>query len=449
MKFSFTTNYLKQPAIALFTLLFIFRASPEAKGQLVYTSIADGAWTNTTSVWSTDGATPCGCAPSPFLFNFDVVINHDITHTGFIRNFLTDTLTIGVAGSLSGNIWLIPSGPMINNGALAVDSIRITAPPGRLASFGVTDVVGTVRVEGGDLDVYTSMTIGGDLIADNGNTFVYPSAYLAVDGDFNLTNGGSARNVASSSCIAITGNINVGTTSIVAGFGGISALGNINNAVASNWDPNVLWCALGTGTGLPTASACGANACLSALPVTLQSYDGVLRGDGSVELEWVTTEELNNDFFTIEKSTDGETFSDFTTVQSADGFSTSRNTYTVTDPFPSQGQNWYRLRQTDLDGTTKILGTVSIQSNEDIAQEMQMFPNPSNGVVKLSFAGMDGKDIDVRIFDYSGRTVFSSTIASETGFGQQTLDLTSLPSGGYMAVVTSGQARKSFKLIRE
>ena len=97
----------------------------------------------------------------------------------------------------------------------------------------------------------------------------------------------------------------------------------------------------------------------SLLPVTWSSFYTALQADGTVALDWQTSSEKNNDFFTLERSSDGEQFEAIGRVPSVKNSSESTN-YTYVDTEPKYGVNLYRVRQTDLDGQTSLSGMQTI-----------------------------------------------------------------------------------------
>jgi len=79
-----------------------------------------------------------------------------------------------------------------------------------------------------------------------------------------------------------------------------------------------------------------------------------------VHLEWETAFETNNDFFTVEKSSDAISFEKLAIVQGA-GNSTNLRKYSIIDDSPINGIWYYRLRHTDFDGSLKYFGVISVQ----------------------------------------------------------------------------------------
>lgn len=96
------------------------------------------------------------------------------------------------------------------------------------------------------------------------------------------------------------------------------------------------------------------------LPVQMVEYD-VQSIKGVNSIEWTTKSEINNDFFTLERSFDGEFWQPFATIDGA-GNSTSFNTYSVNDYLVYDGWTYYQLWQTDFDGATKNLGIISVDN---------------------------------------------------------------------------------------
>ena len=95
------------------------------------------------------------------------------------------------------------------------------------------------------------------------------------------------------------------------------------------------------------------------LPVELTSFEAV-RVDDNVRLEWTTASELNNDYFEVLKSYDGEAFF---IIGYVDGHGTSSEVidYSYTDSEPKRA--YYRLRQLDYDGQFEYSDVVAAKGN--------------------------------------------------------------------------------------
>lgn len=84
------------------------------------------------------------------------------------------------------------------------------------------------------------------------------------------------------------------------------------------------------------------------LPVTFTGISAERKGT-EVDILFSTASEVNNDYFTIERSTDGLSFEEAGRIQGA-GHSDRLIKYSFTDVAPKSGINYYRVRQTDYDG---------------------------------------------------------------------------------------------------
>ncbi len=94
------------------------------------------------------------------------------------------------------------------------------------------------------------------------------------------------------------------------------------------------------------------------LPIEL--LDLTARPNGSsVHIEWTTGSETNNRFFTVERSADGDAFTAIGNVLGA-GHSLQPTHYSLVDNAPLPGLGYYRLRQTDYDGTTSLSSTITV-----------------------------------------------------------------------------------------
>lgn len=115
------------------------------------------------------------------------------------------------------------------------------------------------------------------------------------------------------------------------------------------------------------------------LPIELLNFNAQLR-NGNVLLTWATASEVNNDFFTIQRSKNGWDFSDLEQVDGA-GNSNSLLNYNTIDENPIFGMSYYRLKQTDNDGSFSYS---DIKSVEYIEPDFIVFPNPAEQYDELT-----------------------------------------------------------------
>ncbi len=113
----------------------------------------------------------------------------------------------------------------------------------------------------------------------------------------------------------------------------------------------------------------------SPLPVELVVFEAYTAGN-AVELYWRTASETNNDYFTVERSVSGENFVALGTVR-GQGTTAQVNEYTFIDYQPLNGTAYYRLRQTDFDGTFTFSHIVAVTFTVSAMPAIAVFPNPA------------------------------------------------------------------------
>ncbi len=144
------------------------------------------------------------------------------------------------------------------------------------------------------------------------------------------------------------------------------------------------------------------------LPVELVFFEAHLNVSGIVELTWQTASERNNDYFTVERSGDGYSWEMITRI-SGDGDSMEPRSYTSHDQRPLKGISYYRLSQTDFDGTTEVFDMVSVQ-NDLVHDKITISPNPASTM--LNVKGASGKSpviLNLHGVDLTDKVTFSES----------------------------------------
>ncbi|MEQ8628639.1 DUF2341 domain-containing protein [Ekhidna sp.] len=142
-------------------------------------------------------------------------------------------------------------------------------------------------------------------------------------------------------------------------------------------------------SGVNSFSPVGGGSSPSPLPVELKSFTAQHTGR-AVELVWVTVSEQNNDYFTVERSLDGEDFESILKTAGA-GNSNSEINYQATDIAPYFGTSYYRLSQTDFDGSITRSSVVRVSWN--LARDVIVYPNPNKGSFRINLSGIGGNEI--------------------------------------------------------
>jgi hypothetical protein len=188
------------------------------------------------------------------------------------------------------------------------------------------------------------------------------------------------------------------------------------------------------------------------LPVKLVSFEANLNGD-RVDLKWMTSSEINNDYFTIEKSIDAINWVDVITTNGA-GNSNQAISYYEIDYDPTEGMSYYRLKQTDFDGQSEYFNIVPVkyEINSSGVGKINIFPSPSNTgeTVSVEFVNISGEEFLVVLRDVLGKEFYSKIhidIVNGKLIGVP-ID-TNLPKGIYLITATSENQIYSQKLIIE
>ncbi len=143
------------------------------------------------------------------------------------------------------------------------------------------------------------------------------------------------------------------------------------------------------------------------LPITLSNYEAQLFQNNAVKILWSTASEHNNNYFQLFKSTDGVNYQIIANIKSL-GNSNSLQRYSFVDKFPANGNNYYKLAQTDLDGTQKEIGLKTVKFELENAAQISVYPNPVSTILNIGFE--DGNYNTLEITDLLGRIILTKSI---------------------------------------
>jgi autotransporter-associated beta strand protein len=197
----------------------------------------------------------------------------------------------------------------------------------------------------------------------------------------------------------------------------------------------------GTVTAFSPFALASTDPSLNILPITLLSFHAKAE-DRTVLTSWVTASEINNDFFTVERSKDGSTWEKVGTVDGA-GNSNTELTYAFVDDDPYSGVSYYRLRQTDFDGTTTV----------SQIRAVEILQGSSFGLNKV-YRGQDGLNlvyrstapyVVVEIYDLLGKRIHGELIENY-GNGFATIH-PDLARGAYVLRLSHGSEMDAEKFV--
>lgn len=169
----------------------------------------------------------------------------------------------------------------------------------------------------------------------------------------------------------------------------------------------------------------------AALPVELTSFTGWNQGAVN-RLQWITASEQNTLKFEVQKSIAGGAW---TVIgdKAAAGNSTQQLNYDFTDNNPVVGNNFYRLKIIDLDGTFSFSNTINIPIGEAVLNNFtRVYPNPTGGKLNVEIQSTANYDTKVMAFDVLGKKIFEKSSALNKGLNTLQLDFSSLAKGTYI-----------------
>ncbi len=189
---------------------------------------------------------------------------------------------------------------------------------------------------------------------------------------------------------------------------------------------------------------------LNRLPIVLLSFEAEA-SESSVLLEWVTVSEQNNDFFTVERSLDGDNFEALVTQPGA-GTSNSQLEYQAIDANPIPGTSFYRLKQTDFNGQFAYSEIKSVVFKPLVSdKQLVIYPNPVQQgrmlTIRHGGAFSSLEHLTVELIDLSGKSVFSNSIKPQS-IGPIVINISNtIKKGLYVLRVTNSSVSLQERLV--
>jgi endonuclease I len=169
------------------------------------------------------------------------------------------------------------------------------------------------------------------------------------------------------------------------------------------------------------------NTCgITLLSAEFLKFIGLLQND-AVQLQWQIAENIQTDYFVIEKSNDGVLFSYLTTIQP-----NTTNLYSYKDAFSNKGVAYYRIKRISITGAitySKVIKMITTNTGEQI----KVFPNPAQDVLNIQLPTTINNQIFITISTVTGNTVWSSQ--QKVNGNVLSLPVANLAAGQYVITV--------------
>ena len=160
------------------------------------------------------------------------------------------------------------------------------------------------------------------------------------------------------------------------------------NSVVSNFSPFTL----------------GSTSTLNPLPVSLLSFKANKQIE-NVLVKWSTSNESNNDYFTVEKSYDGEVWINIGVLKGAVNSNGILN-YELLDLNAKIGTQFYRLKQTDLNGKNSYSKIVSLNFSNENINLVKLYPQPVTGMLNINIPNNEDENASVTVYNTLGEKLF-------------------------------------------
>lgn len=253
---------------------------------------------------------------------------------------------------------------------------------------------------------------------DNNQQSALPNVLTNGVNAIRLHNGGSEVDNWQYNCAVTSGDV----ATVRNAINNISNWVNNNSSEYSPADPGCTWA-------------------ITVLPIHLISFELKVNDKDKVNIKWRTASEINNDFFTIEKSRNGIHWDELAKIAGS-GTSLSELDYQIFDENPYYGISYYRLKQTDFDGKYEYSNIESI-SLKTRTNQLKIFPNPTNSIVTVK--GLLQKPEFIKVYNVLGENINNKINIIEIDETQIQIDFSSEREGVYLLITN----QESFKIIKK
>ncbi len=162
-------------------------------------------------------------------------------------------------------------------------------------------------------------------------------------------------------------------------------------------------------------------------------------------IDWTTLSEKNNDYFTLERSSNGVDFKPITAIKGT-GTSNVQRTYLYKDLNPLRGVSYYRLSRTDFDGTFKRSKAIAVRRHFSSYFQIDPVENAKDGMYQLNIITENFGVYDLNIVNMTGKEVYTEKIKVDDNETNHTLNLTQLNAGDYDCYITDIVNQQKIKI---
>ncbi len=182
-------------------------------------------------------------------------------------------------------------------------------------------------------------------------------------------------------------------------------------------------------------------------PIGLKYFTATpVKGGNAVQLDWGSSSEYNNKGFTIERSADGEEFDPIAEVEGA-GTKHTASAYQLLDHEPITGKSYYRLKQTDFNGTFTYFDTVEVLIEKKLETVVEVYPNPTDASAKIDYRMTGNERPELQVRDNLGRLIHHTLLPISKDLQTHPLDVSEWAPGLYFIRISDEEDAKTVKLV--
>jgi len=178
------------------------------------------------------------------------------------------------------------------------------------------------------------------------------------------------------------------------------------------------------------------------LPVTLASF-AAKQENNSVLLAWETTSTKNIKGFVVERSNGNNTW---TQVGFVDAVTNGTN-YSFQDSKPMIGDNYYRLKQEGVDGSSTFSSVVTIKMNTYQPQLINIYPNPSRDKAFIELGTITDTHSSIQLISIDGKVVLKKLLDNTMSNSIISVNISRLGKGVYLVRFTNGDLVQTQKFV--
>lgn len=366
-------------------------------------------------------------------------------------------------GGLGGRIldYSLTGRVFMGGGGGAGDSNNGVGTPGAsgggivfLISAGTVSGSGTINANGGSVSLSSSSSgVPGDASGGGGGggaIMIYTSGAQVKNITLNAT-GGNGGSQTLNNGGEVEGPGGGGGGGYIFTTNNFSLIRNVSGGVNGQTDAPAMSTFVHNGAtkgaaGLMVVGLTSPYSGVTSLPVELLSFNAKKNGD-YILVTWSTASEKDNDFFTLERSSNGTEFNVLGKVKGS-GTSAVAKDYHFLDVNPST-DNYYRLTQTDFNGAKETFKVVYVRYKSSVLSNIKtVYPNPFNDKLSVSFYSSTEKPVRFFLVNNLGQEIRSMVVQADAGVTTaEWRSLDGIPAGTYSLVMKNGNENVTSQTI--